>query len=74
MAELIDKLRNLVTSMRVSPKRIPKSKKILMDLNLSNSKLQYEEEEVLLSTLNRVVITGDLLPILDVQTRWSSTY
>ncbi|XP_045029823.1 uncharacterized protein LOC123472419 [Daphnia magna] len=45
-----------------------------MDLNLNNSKLQYEEEEVLLSTLNGVVITGDLLPILDDQTRWSSTY
>ncbi|KAK4028816.1 hypothetical protein OUZ56_021834 [Daphnia magna] len=44
-----------------------------MDLNLSNSKLQYEEEGVLLFTLNGVD-EGDLLPILDVQTRWSSTY
>ncbi len=42
-----------------------------MDQNFSDSELEYEEEEELLSSLNRVVITKDLLPILDVQTRWS---
>jgi hypothetical protein len=36
--------------------------------------LQYEEEKELLSTLDGVVITGDLLQLLDVQTRWSSIY
>ncbi len=42
-----------------------------MDQNFSDSELEYDEEEELLSTLNRVVITKGVLPILDVQTRWS---
>ncbi|EFX79622.1 hypothetical protein DAPPUDRAFT_244801 [Daphnia pulex] len=64
-------LRDLVTSIRASPQRIQKFKKILKSFGLQNE--AYEPGEIVAST-DGAVITGDLLPILDVKTRWSSAY
>lgn len=65
-------LRNLVTSIRASPKRIQKFKKILKDLCIELNDLEYEREE--LFAAGEDIINSDLLPILDCPTRWSSTY
>lgn len=61
---------HLVTSIPAWPQRIEKFKKILKTLRLQNEDC---EEEEMLST-EGIVITQDLLSILDCKTRWNSGY
>ncbi|KAI9557257.1 hypothetical protein GHT06_017080 [Daphnia sinensis] len=70
ISELLQKLRDLVTSIRASSQRIKKFKTILKIYGLNNE--EYDEEEIVFAEGS--IITNDLLPILDYKMRWSSAF
>lgn len=64
--------RNLVVSIRASPQRIAKFKKILQACGVQLQDVEYEEDELLCAEEH--IIDHDLLSIWDFPTRWNSTF